>query len=389
MEPVSGKVDRFSKRNYDARTASLGKGGEMADQEYQVFIQEAEERLLEFLVAFESVQNNMRVERLQEFQEQLRALAPDGYSQTMQSLPQLDPPPSLRPALDAFAAGFRHCVNAREAFLGADERNYSLTAMDMRRSLCRGLHVLYGIRASTPALAQYWLLDDATDQQDALETPSPDNDAPVGVIHRRRAPLADYSLYVPESYTSSRSWPLIICLHGAYGRADHHIWSWLRPAKSRGYMLLAPKSLDVTWSILQPERDIASVTAMVDEVCTEYSVDRSRAFLTGLSDGGTYTYLLGLGRADQFAGIAPVAGDLHGMLDDMLRRKQGIELPIHIVHGALDHIFPVETIRSAHALLTRLGYNATYDELPHWGHSYCSYVNEQLVMPWFEGLGAS
>ena len=68
-------------------------------------------------------------------------------------------------------------------------------------------------------------------------------------------------------------------------------------------------------------------------------------YLSGLSDGGTFTYLLGLGRPDLFAGIAPVAGDFTGMMDDMLRRRQGQNLPICIVHGAHDHIFPVDAIR--------------------------------------------
>ena len=360
-------------------------GRHMNATQYDVAFHEAEQALLQFLRTFESVQNNMRIERLAEFQERLRALEPEGYSSIADRLSQSDPPSSRRQLHDTFIAGFRHCINAREAFLGADERNYSLTAMDMRRSLSRGLQVLYGIRAHTPTLAEYWLLPDVVGQQDALETPAQDADAPAGVIHRRRtAPEADYSLYVPESYTPNRNWPLIICLHGAYGRGDHHIWSWLRPAKSRGYILLAPKSLDVTWSILQPERDAQSVVGMLEGVCGEYAVDRNRVYLSGLSDGGTYTYLLGLGRPDLFAGIAPVAGDFHGIMDDMLRRKQGIDLPIFITHGALDHIFPVETIRSGYSLLGRLGYKAAYEELPDWGHSYCSFVNEEKVMPWFE-----
>ena len=74
------------------------------------------------------------------------------------------------------------------------------------------------------------------------------------------------------------------------------------------------------------------------------------------------------------------------MMDDMLRRKQGIDLPLQIVHGAHDHIFPVETVRSGYALLTRLGYKAQYEELPDWGHSHCSGINERLVMPWFDSL---
>ena len=362
----------------------------MATEQYIQAVLDAEEKLLTFLRTFESIQENMRIERLGESQAQLRGGAPDGFAGVIAGLGEVAPPEPLRPFHDSFTAAIRHLGNASQTFLGANESSYPLAGIDMRRALCRGLNLLYGIRAHTPTLAGYWLLPEAMAERDALETPSPDADAPTGVIHRRRAaPLADYSLYVPESYTPSRNWPLIVCLHGAYGRGDHYIWSWLRPAKSRGYMLLAPKSLDVTWSILQPERDARSVAAMLEEVCGEYAVDRERVYLSGLSDGGTYTYLLGLSRPELFAGIAPVAADFTGMMDDMLRRKQGQNLPIYIVHGAHDHIFPVDPIRRGHTLLQRLGYNASYEELPDWGHSYCSGVNERMVMPWFESLAIS
>ena len=362
----------------------------MATGQYAQAVHNAEQSLLSFLRTFESIQENMRVERLVEFQAQLREAAPDGFDALVSMLGEVDLPEPLRPFHDAFTAALRHLGNASQTFLGANENSYSLAGIDIRRAFYRGLNLLYGVRAHTPELQEYWLLSDAMAERDALETNSPDADAPVGMIHRRRsAPRADFSLYVPESYTQSREWPLIVCLHGAYGRGDHYIWSWLRPAKSRGYMLLAPKSLDVTWSILQPERDTRSVAAMLEEVCGEYTVDRSRVYLSGLSDGGTFTYLLGLSRPELFAGIAPVAADFTGAMDDMLRRKQGQNLPIYIVHGALDHIFPVGPIRKGHGLLQRLGYDARYEELPEWGHSYCSGINERLVMPWFESLGAT
>ena len=359
----------------------------MAKDEYAEVIQTADEKLLAFLRILEWIQENMRVERLGEFQTQLRDVAPDGFDSIITGLGQAAPPEPLLSFHDSLTAAIRHLGNASQTFLNASESSYPLAGIDMRRALYRGLNLLYGVREHTPMLQEYWLLPDAMAEREALEAPSTDADAPVGVMHRRRAsPLADYSLYVPEGYTASRKWPLIVCLHGAYGRGDHYIWSWLRPAKSRGYLLLSPKSLDVTWSILQPERDTRSVAAMLDEVCDEYAVDRSRVYLSGLSDGGTFTYLLGLGRPELFAGIAPVAGDFTGMMDDMLRGKQGMELPICIVHGAHDHIFPVEPIRRGHALLQRLGYNVQYEELPDWGHSHCSGVNERVVMPWFEGL---
>ncbi len=360
----------------------------MVSQQYIDAVANAEGTLLAFLRTFESIQENFRIEQLGELQSQLREVAPDGFAELAVALGRATPPDEMRGFHDGLTAAIRHLGNASQTFLGADENSYSLSGLDLRRALYRGYNLLYGIREHTPTLRQYWLLPEAVANEEALEAASPDADVPVGVIHRRRgAPLADYSLYVPESYAPTREWPLIVCLHGAYGRGDHYLWSWLRPAKSKGYMLLAPKSLDITWSILQPGRDISSIAAMLEEVCDEYAVDRSRVYLSGLSDGGTFTYLLGLGRPDLFAGIAPVAGDFTGMMDDLLRRKQGIELPICIVHGAHDHIFPVEQIRSGHALLQRLGYDAQYEELPDWGHSHCSGVNERVVMPWIEGIG--
>ena len=360
----------------------------MATEQYSHATGDVEQVLLDFLRAFEQIQNNMRPGRLGEFQEQLARETSNDFDGAIARFSESVPSEAMRQYHDRLVAGGRHCANARAAFIGASEQNYSIASMDIRRSLCRGLHLLYDLRQHTPVLGDYWVLPHSTARMDALNSQRTDTEPPVGVIHRRRAaPFADYSLYVPEGYTPSREWPLIVCLHGAGGRGDQFIWSWLRPARSHGYMVLAPKSLDVTWSILRPGLDAGSVAAMLEEVDGEYALDRGRVYLTGLSDGGTFTYLLGLSRSHLFAGIAPVAADFTGMMDDLLRLRRGNDLPIHIVHGAQDHIFPVAQVRSGHALLNRLGYTATYQELPEWGHSYCSFVNEQLVMPWFNRLG--
>ena len=359
----------------------------MPNERYAQTVSDAEVRLLRFLTTLEHIQENMGAERLGEFQDRLREAAFGLFTTVPTELSQHGPPEPLTRFHDTLLAAIRHCGNAAEAFLNASEQDLSVASLSSRRSLCRGLNLLYDIRADLPVLWDYWLLPEAMADREALEATAASVEVPVGIIHNKRSGRqADYSLYVPENYDPQRQWPLVICLHGAYGRGDHYIWSWLRPAKSKGYILLAPKSVDVTWSILRPEIDIGSVSNIFEEVCGAYSIDRERVFLSGLSDGGTFTYLFGLSRPEMFAGIAPVAGDFHGMMDDMVRQGQGKELPIYIVHGAHDHIFPVDSIRQGHALLTRLGYDAKYEELPDWGHSYCATINAELVTPWLEGL---
>src|SRR5262249_50049456 len=199
----------------------------------------------------------------------------------------------------------------------------------------------------------------------------------------------DVSVYLRENYAPKKTWPLIGCRHGGYGRGDDYIWTWLRPAKSKGYLLLSPKSAGPTWSVLNPPLDIRSIQAMLEEVCTTYAVDRKGVYLTGLSDGGTFTYLLGLSCTELFAGIAVIAGEVHPMVGPLLRRGRGEGGPMLIVRGAEAFISDAASPRQSITLLQKVGYNVTYQELPDWGHAYTYSINEQRVLPWFEGLASN
>ena len=153
--------------------------------------------------------------------------------------------------------------------------------------------------------------------------------APTGFSqHARTSEHGEYTLFVPDDYASGKQWPLIVCLHGGYGEGFEYIWTWLRPGRSHGYILLAPKSLGVTWEMTMQSPDTRSVLAMMREVGQQYSIDPARVYLTGLSDGGIFTYIMGFEQHQLFAGLAPVAGALHLGADPMLREGRGKELPI-------------------------------------------------------------
>lgn len=96
---------------------------------------------------------------------------------------------------------------------------------------------------------------------------------------------------------------------------------------------------------MQPQLDMQSIMAMIDKVCGIYAIDRSRIYLSGLSDGGTFCYSRGFDYPNRFAAIAPIAGVLSPRTKAMLRAERAKSLPIHIVHGRNDMVFPIETDR--------------------------------------------
>ncbi len=369
---------------------------EAANEQYTQGIRQAEEKLLYFLRTMETLQEEMHLARIAEQQAQLQQTVGDMFTLLNTQLSALSPPEHLKAFHATFSKAIVCCADAYQAFLRGSFPDSSEYFLLGRQLLCKGKYLLYEFRAELPGLQQYWVLPTARPWLAELETRTPGLEVPVGFVHTERANnRAAYSLYVPENYTAQKTWPLIVCLHSGYGRGDDYILTWLRPAKSKGYLLLAPKSVGPTWSAIRtpfsppnPPLDLRSIGVMLEEVFNTYAVDRKRVYLSGFSDGGIFTYILGLAYADIFAGIAPVAGRLHPAVEDSLRRGQGKELPILIVHGGQDPIFSVEFTRQTYELFTKLGYRMSYKELAEWGHAYPYTINERIVLPWFESVGA-
>jgi poly(3-hydroxybutyrate) depolymerase len=233
--------------------------------------------------------------------------------------------------------------------------------------------------ARVPKLREYWLQSDAILELATADTRTTDDAVRTGFMHHKPAATrAAYSTYVPESYDPKQTWPLVIALHGSHGSGAEHLLTWLRPAKRHGYIVLSPKSLDSTWSIEQPSDDIRSILVMLTEVAEAYNVDTDRVFVSGLSDGRTFSYALGLHCPSLFAGIAPVAA----ALPPRYPLDRAKNLPVLLVHGAQDSIFPVATARAANARFKGKQFrDVGYIELPQWGHAYTYSINECHLIP--------
>jgi len=188
-----------------------------------------------------------------------------------------------------------------------------------------------------------------------------------------------FHLYVPECYDAARAWPLVVALHGGFGHGRDFLWTWLREARSRGVLLLAPTSRDTTWPLLGPDLDGPALRSMIDWVGERWSVDRERVLLTGLSDGATFTLLAGLAEDAPFTALAPVSGVLHpaNFARGNLERARGVR--IYLVHGALDWMFPARLAREARDMLVKHGAEVLHREVPDLSHTYPREENGRIL----------
>ena len=191
-----------------------------------------------------------------------------------------------------------------------------------------------------------------------------------------------FSLYVPEYHDAARAWPLVVALHGGSGNGGAFLWSWVREARTRGVVVLAPTAQGSTWSLMEPQLDGTHIDGMVERVAADWNIDAKKQLLTGMSDGGTFTYVLGLRGDCRFTHLAPIAAAFHPMLMTFADANRVRGLPVHIVHGTQDWMFPPEHAQGAERALMQAGADVTYREIADLSHTYPRDQNA-AILDWF------
>jgi len=164
------------------------------------------------------------------------------------------------------------------------------------------------------------------------------------------------ALFVPQTYQPSKGYGLVVCLHGAGFSGEAYLERW-QARLGEDYVLACPTYPAGAWFTRWAE-DL--VMATIHSVQRRYHVDPDRIFLTGMSNGGIGTWLIGMHQAPTFAGIAPMAGGLDDVLLPFLANLQST--PVYMIHGAKDQVMPVELSRTISRELANLGYSHIYRE---------------------------
>ncbi len=202
--------------------------------------------------------------------------------------------------------------------------------------------------------------------------------------HNEPGSRGGFSLYVPEYYTPDRAWPLVMALHGGSGNGRGFLWNWLRDARSRGAILVAPTATGSTWALMGDDTDTPNLARILDSVRSRWNVDSRKMLLTGMSDGGTFCYVTGFESASPFTHLGPVAATFHPLMAEMADAARLRGLPIHIVHGRLDWMFPVQVARQTQQALAAASAAVTYRELDDLSHTYPREMNGPML-DWLRG----
>ncbi|MEE4299503.1 MAG: hypothetical protein V2J24_08675 [Pseudomonadales bacterium] len=214
-----------------------------------------------------------------------------------------------------------------------------------------------------------------------------------GLFHtdNDRTQRGGWSAYVPEGVADAEPMPLVMALHGGSGHGRDFLFAWLREARTRGCVLVAPTSPQHTWSfpgLAAPgvdDTDAHRLFELVTRLRELLPIDASRMLLTGMSDGGSYALMSGLREASPFTALAPFSCVLapEVMLDGRIARAR--DLPIRWVHGALDWMFPPERAREGVLALEGAGARVDYVELEDLSHCHareeCARVLDWMGVP--------
>ena len=142
----------------------------------------------------------------------------------------------------------------------------------------------------------------------------------------------NYRLFVPPNYDAKKKYPIVLFHHGGEGGNDNRsqlegacVREWIRPefqAKNPCF-IVAPQF---------PSKK-------------EFSIDKNREFVTGLSFGGDCTWFSLFERPKRFAAAVPICAGYTLNSSAAENAKKLADVPLWIFHGDADKVVPVRSSR--------------------------------------------
>jgi predicted esterase len=186
----------------------------------------------------------------------------------------------------------------------------------------------------------------------------------VARSHTFQGVTLPYRLFIPDNYSPSQKYPLVLALHGAGERGTDNLihirlhrlaTSWADPVNQAKYpcLVVAPQCPpNQSWDV---DAIVATVSSLLDSLANEFTIDSNRLYVTGLSMGGFGTWDLITRFPNRFAAAIPMSG---GWYPDLVSRIANT--PIWNFHGRVDPTVPVSESRDMIEALKGIGRTVVY-----------------------------
>jgi len=205
--------------------------------------------------------------------------------------------------------------------------------------------------------------------------------------------------HLPENFDKTKTYPLVVGLHGYGGRADYMIKIWedfdkpefIFVAPYGPYHFLIGNRLAYSWNLWLTEGeefpgedfDITEnfIIKLINDLKTVYNI--GDVYLMGHSQGASTTYITGIKHHDLFKGLIAISGPLGSYWLDEATLNAGNNLKIMIIHGQNDRSIKYYEGQAAKRLLEKHGY--TVEFISHeGGHSLPPKTILKQIGQWIE-----
>jgi len=170
-----------------------------------------------------------------------------------------------------------------------------------------------------------------------------------------------------------------VALHGSGGNGASLIDRWRDLAEEEKVILVGPDSRNPDfWAAPVDGPDF--LYDIIERLKKAYPIDPRRVYLFGHSAGAVFTLLTSLWQSQYFAAAALHGGALEGFeaVDGIAAAKR--KVPMVILSGTADPIFPITGVRITRDTLRNAGFPISLIEIPGHGHNYfaiSSKINRQ------------
>lgn len=157
-----------------------------------------------------------------------------------------------------------------------------------------------------------------------------------------------YIVYVPANYSASTPVPVLFNFHGYSSNASQQLFygDFRAIADTAGFLIVLPQGtndgtgtshFNVGWGGSSVD-DVAFTSALLDTLISDYSVDETRVYSTGMSNGGFMSFHLACNLSDRIAAIGSVTGSMVAATEANCNAEH--PTPVIQIHGTSDPTVP-------------------------------------------------